>query len=362
MSNFEKWDKEFRAQNLYAFNNNANALLWLKMKAISKKIPMKDFLEKSQIHLTSTRIDDQNRELYALLIKDPQSSFVLLDNYLRDVNNEWYCKKGVDEEKLKDDLYKVQYYAWGGDQNNSLDKHLVSRYVKVISAYDELVSKQGEIANNAWNYVQNSWYNNWTSYLIESLFKRHPRVISAVGEIKSVDFFIDDYPVDLKVTFFPNQYMDEKIKAKLGKGVLSWLKSKGKEFEITASNDDSEVQQIYTLMEKLSVQGHYDAVKTLNDAKSEVIKEAQNNPVELMTWLYAHQGEMRFGAENRLFVILADSTDMNQSWKMKRAFSLIEPKVKNYLDTFTNESLKTIEFSFKKQNYTSLADVLFVVK
>lgn len=362
MSNFEKWDKEFRAQNLYAFNNNANALLWLKMKAISKKIPMKDFLEKSQIQLTSTRIDDQNRELYALLIKDPQSSFVLLDNYLRDVNNEWYCKKGVDEEKLKDDLYKVQYYAWGGDQNNSLDKHLVSRYVKVISAYDELVSKQGEIANNAWNYVQNSWYNNWTSYLIESLFKRHPRVISAVGEIKSVDFFIDDYPVDLKVTFFPNQYMDEKIKAKLGKGVLSWLKSKGKEFEITASNDDSEVQQIYTLMEKLSVQGHYDAVKTLNDAKSEVIKEAQNNPVELMTWLYAHQGEMRFGAENRLFVILADSTDMNQSWKMKRAFSLIEPKVKKYLDTFTNESLKTIDFSFKKQNYTSLADVIFVVK
>ena len=81
-----------------------------------------------------------------------------------------------------------------------------------------------------------------------------------------------------------------------------------------------------------------------------------------MTWLYAHQGEMRFGAENRLFVILADSTDMNQSWKMKRAFSLIEPKVKKYLDTFTNESLKTIDFSFKKQNYTSLADVIFVVK
>ena len=156
--------------------------------------------------------------------------------------------------------------------------------------------------------------------------------------------------------------MDEKIKVKLGKGVLSWLKSKGKEFGIIANNDDSEAQQIYTLMEKLSVQGYNDVVMTLNDAKSEVIKDAQNNPVELMSWLYAHQGEMRFGAENRLFVILADSTDMNQSWKMKRAFSLIEPKVKKYLDTFTNESLKTIDFSFKKQNYTSLADAIFVVK
>lgn len=26
MNNFEKWDKAFRAQNLYAFNNDANAL------------------------------------------------------------------------------------------------------------------------------------------------------------------------------------------------------------------------------------------------------------------------------------------------------------------------------------------------
>lgn len=362
MSNFEKWDKEFRAQNLYAFNNNTNALLWLKVKAISKKISMKDFLEKNQIQLSSTRIDDQNRELYAKLIKTPKSSFILLDNYLRDVNNEWYCKKGVDEEKLKEDLYKVKYYTWGGDQNNSLDKHLVSRYVKVISEYDELVSKQGEIANNAWNYVQNSWYNNWTSYLIESLFKRHPRVISAVGEIKSVDFFIDDYPVDLKVTFFPKEYMQEKLKIKLGKKELSWLKSKGKALKLKINNKDSEAQQIYMLTEKLSELGHNDVIQSLNNAKSEVIRDAQNNPVELMTWLYAHQGSMRFGAENRLFVILADSTDMNQSWKMKRAFSLIEPKVKNYLDTFTNESLKTIEFSFKKQNYTSLADVLFVVK
>jgi len=112
-------------------------------------------------------------------------------------------------------LYKVHHYAWGGDQNNSLDKHLVSRYVKVISNYDELQSKQNEIVDNAWNYVQTSWYNNWISYLIESLFKRHENVISVVGEIKSVDFFLNNNPIDLKATFFPNQYMEEKLKIKL---------------------------------------------------------------------------------------------------------------------------------------------------
>ena len=83
-----------------------------------------------------------------------------------------------------------------------------------------------------------------------------------------------------------------------------------------------------------------------------------------MTWLYANQGEMRFGAENRLFIVLAETTDLNQSWKwkMKRAFSLIEPKVKTYLDAFSSQSLKKIDFTYKRQNYTSLADIIFVVK
>ena len=183
-----------------------------------------------------------------------------------------------------------------------------------------------------------------------------------VGEIKSVDFFIDDYPVDLKVTFFPKEFMEEKIKDILGKKELSWLKAESKKLGITTRSDDSEAQQIYTLTEKLLEQRHTDIIQSLKDAKSEVIRDAQNNPVELMTWLYEHQGDMRFGAENRLFVVLADSTDLSQSWKMKRAFSLIEPKVQNYLDTFTNTSLKRINFTFNKQNYTSLADVIFVVK
>jgi len=84
--------------------------------------------------------------------------------------------------------------------------------------------------------------------------------------------------------------------------------------------------------------------------------------MELMTWLYTNQGEMRFGAENRLFVILVDSTDMNESWKMKRAFALIGPKVKDYLDNFNEESLKEINFTYKGNQYKSLADVLSVVK
>ena len=361
MSNFEKWDKEFRVQNLYAFNENSNALLWLKVRAVCRSKQIDKFLHDNAISLSATKISEQNIELFDLL-ENRTDAMLILDRFLQIKNHEWYSTMGINEEKLKLDLYKVKNYSWGGDQNNSLDKYLVNRYVKVVSEFDELLKRKGEIANNAWNYVQNSWYNNWTSYLIESLFKRHERVISAVGEIKSVDFFIDEFPLDLKVTFFPNQYMDEKVKIKLGKNVLSWLKAKGKEYGIISNPDDAVSQQIYTLTEKLLEQGYGDVIQLLNEIRATVIREARQDSKELMTWLYEHQGEMRFGAENRLFVILADSADFSQSWKMKRAFSLIEPVVKAYLDGFTHKTLKKIVFTFKKQSYTSLADAIFVVK
>ena len=345
MTNFEKWDEAFRNQNLFAFNRDVNALLWLKVRAVCRGKQIQQFLQGTGITLSATRIAQQNVELFEKLEAMP-NAMQLLDAFLTERNHKWYHAMGIDEEALKNDLYKVRNYAWGGDQNNSLDKHLVSRYVKVVSSYDELLSKQGEIADNAWNYVQTSWYNNWTSFLIESLFKRHEKVISAVGEIKSVDFFLGNYPVDLKVTFFPNLYMEEKLKVKLGKKDLAWLKQKAKGVGITVDCAQPASQQLYVLSEKLMEIGKDDILEELNSKRKEVIVDAQSNVQELMTWLYANQGEMRFGAGNRLFVILVDSTNMNESWKMKRAFSLIEPQVRDYLDNFNESSLKEIKFFF----------------
>lgn len=355
---YDKWKKLYQDQKFLDFNTD-EALLWLKAKAISKKAPMTKFLEKNDIQLESTSIRDQNIELFTILEGDPKRSLEMLDAYLCDINNEWYRQMGVNEEQLKEDLYKINTYEWGGDQNNSLDKHLISRFVKVISKYDELQGKQMEIQANAWNYVRTSWYNNWTSFLIESIFKHHPKVISAVGEIKSVDFFIDDIPLDLKVTYFPNAYMGDKLKAKLGgKSELVWLKKKAK----TKGLNLGKVDSVAVAMEKLGAAGHKDVLLELSSIRKEVIDDAERNKEDLMKWLYENQGEMRFGAENRLFLILVDSSDMTQSWKMKRAFEQIEPAVKNYLNGFTKASLSKIDFTFKDKDYSSLADVVFVVK
>lgn len=242
MSNFEKWDKEFRAQNLYAFNNNENALLYLKVRAVCRGKQINQFIDKNGILINSTRINDQFAELFSVMEKTP-NGMEMLDTYLRDRNNEWYHTMGVDEEKLKSGLRQINNYEWGGDQENSLDQYLVRRYIKVISDLDVLRSKADAIAANVWNFVQTSWYNNWTSYLIESIFKKHRRVLSAVGEIKSVDFFIDNKPVDLKVTYFPGEYMQGKLKGVLGNSELTWLKHKAKTFGILPDKNLSDSEQ-----------------------------------------------------------------------------------------------------------------------
>ncbi|WP_434501949.1 hypothetical protein [Prevotella sp.] len=361
MTNYEKWDQEFRAQNLYTFNNNENALLYLKVRAVCRGKQIKQFTEKNGIVLNSTKINEQFAELFSVMEKIP-NGMLMLDTYLRDKNNEWYHTMGVDEDKLKSGLRQINNYEWGGDQENSLDQYLVRRYIKVISDYDELKSKADAIATNAWKFVQTSWYNNWTSYLIESIFKKHRRVLSAVGEIKSVDFFIDNTPVDLKVTYFPVKYMQGRLKEVLGNKEITWLKRKAKSLGIELDKNLSDPEQYKFLKEELENHGHANVIASLTAIRKQIVDDARKNPESLMKWLYENQSPRLFGAENRLFVVVIDSTDMEQSWKMKRAFTLIEPKVKDYLDAFNAQSLKQIDFMFNKKTYKSLADIIFVVK
>lgn len=361
MNNFDKWDKLFREQNLFPFNGNRNGILWLKVRAISRSKHISQFLMENGLSLSSSKISLMNRELFDLL-ENRKDSEEMLNKFLQNLNYEWYETLNVDKGSLKEDLYKVQSYSWGGDQNNSLDKYLVSHFVKTIDNFSELEQRKGEIATNAWNYVQNSWYNNWTSFLIESLFKQNKRIISAVGEIKSVDFFIDEFPIDLKVTFFPNKFMEEKLKVILGKSKISWLKDKAKNVGISVDSKTSISQQVYSLKEKLYENGHTDILNELKSAERQVIHQSRENAVELMKWLYENQGEMRFGAENRIYLILANTERLEDSWKLKRAINLLEPIISDYLNSFTCNSLKEISFFFKKQNYKALSDVIFLIR
>ena len=109
-----------------------------------------------------------------------------------------------------------------------------------------------------------------------------------------------------------------------------------------------------------------DILSTLKSEKIAILKEVQSNPKLLAKWLYENQGEMRFGSENRLFLVLVDTDDFNNSWKLKRNIDLLKPTILSYLDNFKNNKIEDLKVSFefkgRQQIYTALTDIIFIIK
>lgn len=368
MKDFNYWENQYKSEKLYEFSSNATGLLWLKTKSIIRKELVEDFTLKNKITLTEIGLGRQFVELFNLFSKDVAKYTLLLDDYIREKNKELLV--ALDTEKLVSELYKLKNFNWGGDYQNSLDKYLVGRYVKVHQSYETLISKfETEINIAVQGYVLNSWYNHWSSILIEHIFKSHSSVLPTVGQIKSVDFFIGNVPFDLKVTYLPAEYIKFKRKEKGLPVELTYLKNKAKEAGIGFDKEASDNDIIYEITEKMKDRNDdfCDGVlKTLKDEKLQILKTVQDNPKILAKWLYENQGEMRFGSENRLFLVLVDTEDFNSSWKLKRNLDILKPTIINYLENFKVNKFSNLKINFnykgKAQTFTSLTDIIFVVK
>ncbi len=368
MKDFKYWKKLHESEKLEEFSQDKTGLLWLKTKSIVRKELMADFLKNSNIQLTETALEKQFVELFDLLCSDVAHSNQKLNEFIK-IENE----KQVDllnTTQLVSELYKLKNFDWGGDYQNSLDKYLVTRYVKVHKSFDTLISKfETEINVAVQGYVLNSWYNHWSSILIEHIFKSNSAVLPTVGQIKSVDFFINDVPFDLKVTYLPAEYIKTKRKERGLPVEITYLKKKAEEAMISFDKNAKPADISYEIIEKMKDKNDAfcsNVLSTLRAEKLAILKEAQDNPKILATWLYENQGEMRFGSENRLFLVLVDTDDFGNSWKLKRNLDLLKPTIMKYLDNFKNKKINDLKVSFefkgKPQIFTALTDIIFVVK
>ncbi len=368
MKDFNYWKKLHESEKLEEFSTDIIGLLWLKTKSIVRKELIAEFLKINKIELKETALAKQFVELFDILCSDITNSNQLLDEFIKSENGKQV--EELDTTQLVSELYKLKNFDWGGDYQNSLDKYLVSRYVKVHKSFDTLISKfETEINVAVHGYVLNSWYNHWSSILIEHIFKSHSAVLPTVGQIKSVDFFINNVPFDLKVTYLPAEYIKTKRKKKGFPIELTYLKKKAEEAKISFDKKAKPADISYEIIEKMKDRNDTfcsDVLATLKNEKLEILKEVQDNPKILATWLYENQGEMRFGSENRLFLILVDTDDFGNSWKLKRNLDLLKPTIFTYLDNFKDKKIDdlkvTFEFKGKPQTFTALADVLFVIK
>jgi hypothetical protein len=243
----------------------------------------------------------------------------------------------------------------------------VDNYVKRIQSWEELNGAiEGEIHASMQGYVRCSWYNHWTSIIIEDMFKDHPIVLPAVGLVKKVDFFVHDFPFDLKVTYFPDGYMRQLRRGKGLRSEFAELKSFCRRENIYFDRDKPERILFPELLDKISeypTQGAREFMQGFKETRVRFVQQTIENPTSLKVWLYENQGIRRFDAANRFFLILVNLDRLEDSWKLKRNKKLLAEKIYAHLDAMQPDNADSLKISFDWQDkvYETCSDILFVV-
>lgn len=362
---FNYYKKQFKDDILLEFTIKQEARIWLKIKSITRKEYLLKFIKTNNFAIKSTKLEKQFEELFNLSLNDLNSFESKINNFINSENIISLSKS--ETQKIVDELYKMSIFHWGGDYKNALDKHLVDKYVKVYKSYEILNGKiETEVYASARGYVLCSWYNHWSSIIIENLFKTHKSVLSAIGQVKKVDFFIQDIPFDLKTTYLPENFLIKKRKQTKLKTELQELKYTAKKLKISFDKNSSDTIIFDQIKAKL--QDSEDGQKTLDELREfrkNLVQELIQNPRELIQNLYEEQGELRFDASNRLFLVLIDTQSFDLSWQLKRNLPLLEEKIKQYLDNFHTKKLEDLQINFtykNKGNFTAFADIIFILK
>jgi len=234
-----------------------------------------------------------------ILEKHPQEK--VIDEFIKEKYTERIQERRIiiSDEDLRKELLKVKTFSWGVVQGQ-LDQKIQTEYVRRIVRYEDLLNNvKAKLQDDVTNYVVCTWFNHWTTVLIEEHISTHRRVIPTIKNIKGIDIFFDGQPFDLKVTNLPRGYNPN------------------------------------------------DAVR---------------NPSDLAVWMYENQGAQRFGSDNRLFVVLLDKDNPERSWELKRDFALVFQKIDNFFNNETVSKKDEIVFTFGRKTYTAVTKVLIITK
>lgn len=361
--NFKLLDSYFRKNDFPAIEAHEFGIRYLKLRSMSRRATFEEFFTTLGISYESIGARNYFEFLFT-------SSDVSDDDIEKFINGE-YKKERKDrlanQEYLVDQLNRLKFFDWGGSFGNSLEKNIVNNYVKKIQSFEKINEEiETNLLSSMRGYTLNSWYNHWTSIIIEDLFKDHSSVLPTVGLVKKIDFFINDIPFDLKVTYFPEQLIADKLRD-IGYGnELTKLKQVCRELNIFIPTDLKNKELKSHLFGKVSEDQSEIAkkfIKELKSAKRDIIREAESDPAELKKWFYENQGEARFDASNRFFLVLTDENDMEESWKLKRNINFLQDRIHTHLDNLSMDMDKLdTEFywSADQKTYKCKSDILFL--
>lgn len=367
MKTYNELELMFKNNSFREIDSEPNAKKFYYLRSISRSADVSAFC--SFMNLRISKLTNTQKLEYLLSSIEVNESDI--ETFINKTFELQVSKRNHSSESLVRELNKVQDFNWGGSFGNSLETNIVNNYVKKITSYDELNNKiDNELLASMRGYTINSWYNHWSSILIEDIFKQNSKVLPTIGLIKKIDFFIDGTPYDLKVTYFPEALMKEKLKDK-GFGVeLTRVKQKCRELNIpidsTMSDKSLNIQLQNALSESIDPQAKI-FLDELKDLKKKIIKESIINSDELIQWLYENQGNRRFDATNRFFLILTDTENIFESWKLKRNLPLLTREINTKINQFITEGPRELQFHWNGDNgdnkdYQIKSGALFISK
>ena len=355
-------------KNLYDTNdfigliNDPNGIYWLKLRSVSRSTQLRELCNFAEINCESVPYRQLMEFVY-----DSKPDEELIDKYINEIFDYDRNARKENENYLISQLYQMKVFDWGGLYQNSLEQTIVNNYVKIIQNWEELNNAiENEILTSMQGYVRCSWYNHWTSIIIEDIFKDHELVIPAVGLVKKVDFFINNYPFDLKVTYFPDGYMKELRRNEGLRPEFTKLKIFCRENDIWFDRSKNESALFPELLAKISENPSTLAkefIVDFNEVRRRLITRTMNNPSDLIIWLYENQGIRRFDAASRFFLILVDLNNLEDSWKLKRNKDLLITSINSHLSNMKNMNYKelSLKFNWQDREYDTYSDILFLI-
>lgn len=342
--------------------SDPNGIYWLKLRSISRTEQLKELCRQEGIDCSEIPSRSLLPHVYS---ERPDEHHI--DSFIRDLYEVDRSERRDKEDYLISQLYQMKVFDWGGLFQNSLEQTIVNNYVKKIRDWDKLNQAiENELHASMRGYVLCSWYNHWTSIIIEDIFKDHPAVLPSVGLVKKVDFFIHNFPFDLKVTYFPDGYIrilrqQNGLRPEFTE-LKQFCRQEGIWFDQNAPEGVLFPELLAKIIEHPSPSAS-DFINKFQATRSHLVKETMKNPSNLKVWLYENQGIRRFDAANRFFLILVDTNNLEESWKLKRNKKLLTDVINSHLNSMNRDKVEELrlEFEWENEMYTTYADTLFII-
>ena len=358
---FDEAVEIYKQGNTQKLQRTEEGLYFLKLRSLSRKEHLKLLADNAGIDIANQSARFAFRHIY-----EKRVPLKIIHKTIKEIYNSNRTERKSREDQLVNELYKLKAFDWGGLHQNNLEKTIINNYVKKISSFKELNDKiEGDLHKSLRGYTLCSWYNHWTSIIIEDIYKDHPKILPSVGLVKQIDFFINDVPFDLKVTYLPEGYIKGRRKKDGLKPELTILKACARNHQIPYCRGESEKFLLEDLWQKTSDSDKRDCIQTINQLtyyRNKLIDDILSDSKDLIRWLYENQGTRRFDSSNRFFLVLINKKNYFESWKLKRMRDLLKSKINDYLNSVDKAVGKTITFSFNGEFYKTQAEALIVVK